>query len=192
MNINLEKIINEYLVCFPNEVERLKCLSDYLKNSTNDELCDWNNTKGHIIAGAFVYSKQDEKFLVLFHKELQMYLYPSGHCTIEDKSPFETAQREMIEETGLQDFDNLSLLDNKLIPVDIDTHMIPYDNSCNMLEHYHFDFRYLFMVDQVEDIVLDETESRDYKWIDKEELQKDKNFGNIINKLEKIITKKIK
>ncbi len=50
-----------------------------MKNLPDYKIVDWNNTNRHLTAGAFIYCKTEDKFLVLFHKDLQMYLYPDGH-----------------------------------------------------------------------------------------------------------------
>ena len=186
MKEKIELIINNYLEIFQNEKERLLLLKNYLKDSTNEELTDWNNVNGHLTAGAFVYCKREDKFLVLYHKDLKMYLYPGGHMDIQDENPLETAKRELKEETG---FENLKLLSNGdyLVPFDIDTHLIPYNARVNMPEHYHFDFRYLFLVENTNAVTFDNEEFSDYKWISSIELSNDKNYGNIVNKLKKML-----
>lgn len=101
-------IVNEYLSLFPNEKKRLSLLLDYLSHSTSEEITDWNNKKGHLTAGAFLYCKTEDKFLVLYHKDLKMYLYPGGHIDGEDESLLEAAKRELKEETALEKFDDQS------------------------------------------------------------------------------------
>lgn len=53
---------------FPNEKERQEQLKNYLNNYNEEQIVDWNNFDGHIVAGGFVYAKQNQKFLVLYHK----------------------------------------------------------------------------------------------------------------------------
>ncbi len=45
--------------------------------------------------GAFVYCKRDNKFLVLYYKDLEIYLYPRRNMDIQDENPLETAKREL-------------------------------------------------------------------------------------------------
>lgn len=175
-------IVNEYLNLFPNEKKRLSLLLDYLSHSTSEEITDWNNQKGHLTVGAFLYCKAEDKFLVLYHKDLKMYLYPGGHIDEEDKSLIEAAKRELKEETALEKL-KLFLVNKQEIPFDIDIHTIPFNERILMPEHYHFDFRYLFLISNIKDIVFDEQEFNDYKWISSKELSKDKNYGDIINKI---------
>ncbi len=185
---NLLKILNDYLLLYPEERQRQSQLVTYLKNHNDEEIIDWNNFDGHIVAGGFIYAKEEHKFLVLFHKDLNMFLYPGGHVNNNDKSPLQAAKREIMEETGLNNLEQLKLAKNELIPIDIDTHLIKYNDRLNLPEHYHFDFRYLFIVDKISKIKIEEDELSNYKWIDINELKNDLNYGKVANKILKILS----
>lgn len=186
MKDDVELVVSRYLKVFPDEKERLFMLEDYLNKSKSKEITDWNNKNGHLTVGAFVYCKKEDRFLILYHKDLEMYLYPGGHIDKKDKCLFDTAKRELKEETGLENLKPL-LINNEILPFDIDTHLIPNNDRVSMKEHYHFDFRYLFFIDKVSDINLDKEECKNYKWIKSFKLSKDKNYGNVVNKLERVI-----
>lgn len=188
MKSKIQFMINEYLKLFPNEREKLSMLLNYLSQSTNEEIINWNNENGHFTAGAFVYCKKEDKFLVLYHKDLKMYLYPGGHVDKEDKSILETAKRELKEETGLENLELLSMC-HRGVPFDIDIHLIPFNGNIKMPKHYHFDFRYLFFNENLSDITFDKEEFKNYKWISSKELSEDINYGNIISKLNKVLEK---
>ena len=115
-----------------------------------------------------------------------MYLYPGGHIDKEDKNILEAAKRETREETGLTKFKEV-LIGNKIIPIDIDTHRIPYNKRLNLKAHTHFDFRYLFILTEEEKIKQDTKEMGDYKWIDIKELEENNNYGKVVNKLKNIL-----
>ena len=183
----LLNLLKDYLKIFPNEIERQKDICAYLNNHESANIIDWNNFVGHIVAGGFIYAKKEKKFLVLHHRDLDMFLYPGGHIDISDTNPLEAAIREVTEETGIKDIKEVILSNNKLIPIDIDTHTIPYNERLNLPSHKHFEFRYLFTIETVEIVKLDYDESSEYKWISMEELYNDKNFGTIAKKINSII-----
>lgn len=188
MKNNLLNILDNYLLLFPEEKERQSRLFVYLKNANNTEIADWNNFNGHIVAGGFVYAKKECKFLVLYHKDLKLFLYPRGHINSNEKDPLQTAKREIAEETGLKHLEQLKLLEDEQIPIDIDTHLIQYNERLNLPEHYHFDFRYLFIIDEIPKIKIEEDEISNYKWIDIDELKNDLNYGKIANKIIKVLS----
>jgi 8-oxo-dGTP pyrophosphatase MutT (NUDIX family) len=183
----LLQLLNEYLTLFPDEEERQRKLISFLQNHSSDEIVDWDNFDGHVVSGGFIYSKEDNKFLVLYHNDLKMFLYPGGHVNGDDKDILFAAKREILEETGLKDLEQLVLLDNNLVPIDIDTHLIGYNERLNLPEHYHFDFRYLFIVNKISDIKIDNEELSDFKWISIDELSNDPNYGTVASKLKKFL-----
>ena len=189
MKTSLLNILNEYLLLFLDEKQRQQQLIEFLSNHTTKDFTDWNNFDGHIVASGFVYSLEDEKFLVLYHNDLKMYLYPGGHVDDNDNSILSAAEREVKEETGLVDFKLLELTKNKMVPIDIDTHRIGYNERLNLPEHFHFDFRYLFVIDKISDIHIDTEEMSDYKWIDINELRNDLNYGKVAKKIERLLPK---
>lgn len=189
MKNNYLKILDDYLLLFPEEKERQARLLGYLEKSNDKEIIDWNNFIGHIVAGGFIYAKEEHKFLVLYHKDLKMFLYPGGHVNDNEKNPLQAAKREIMEETGLSNLEQLKLSENEQIPLDIDTHLIGYNERLNLPAHYHFDFRYLFIVDKISRIKIEQNELSNYKWIDIYELKNDLNYGKIVNKIENIINK---
>lgn len=179
------ELINKYLYLFPEEKEKYKEFTEYLNN--NNDVTDWNNFNGHVVVGGFIYAKKEKKFLVIYHNDLKMYLYPGGHIDNSDLNPLEAVKREIKEETGITNINEIVLSDNNLIPMDINIHMIPYNERLNLKEHYHYEFRYLFTIDSIQEVTLDTTESSSFKWIDINELKDDKNFGEIVKKFEGII-----
>lgn len=188
MKQQLLNILEKYLLLFPEEHERQKALIQYLQSHKYTELVDWNNFDGHIVAGGFIYAKEENQFLVLYHNDLKMFLYPGGHVDSNDINILSAAKREISEETGLTNLEQLKLSDDALIPIDIDTHIISYNERLNLPEHYHFDFRYLFVITRIPDIKIDTEEMSGYQWISLDELTNDPNYGRIATKIKKIIT----
>ena len=188
----LLNILNKYLEIFPEEKDRQTALLNYLNSHEDNEITDWNNFDGHVVAGGFIYSKEDNKFLVLYHKDLKMYLYPGGHTDAKDKNPLEASKREIQEETGLSNLEQLIIENDEMLPIDIDTHIIGYNERLNLPQHYHFDFRYLFIIDRIENINIDVEELENYKWIDINDLYNDSNYGSVASKIERLLSLKKK
>jgi hypothetical protein len=69
----IEKLLIDYVVKYPGEKSRLKELKNYLKNTNDNDMCDWDNMSGHLTASGFIYSKSTKKFLVLYHNDLKYY-----------------------------------------------------------------------------------------------------------------------
>lgn len=182
MNNTIKYILDKYLVMFPEEKQRQQRLLEYLKNNKDKQIIDWNNFNGHIVASGFVYAKREDKFLMLYHKDMEMYVYPGGHVDIDDKSILDAAIREVKEETGITKFDQLEICNDKLIPIDIDTHEISYNERLDLPKHYHFDFRYFFIIESITNIEIDKNEHLEYKWISREEFSKNSDYNRILKK----------
>ena len=188
----LLNILNEYLKIFPKEIERQQELIKFLNNHKEEQITDWNNFDGHVVAGGFVYAKDEQKFLVLHHKDLNIFLYPGGHIDKDDRNPLDASIREINEETGLKNIIEFTISNNELVPIDIDTHLIDYNRRLDLPEHYHFEFRYLYVIDKIENINVDSNESSEYRWISVEELKQDENFGKIADKFDLLNLKNIR
>ena len=177
------QILNEYLLIFPEEKESKKQLFDFLENNNDDEIIDWNNFKGHLVASGIIYAKKEKKFLVLYHRDMKLFVSPGGHMDNGDKNPLETVKREIVEETGLSNFKQYKISENELIPINIEIHDIKYNERLNLSAHYHFDFKYLFIIDKIVDIVIDKDESSEYRWVDVNEIRNNTKLIEIIKKM---------
>lgn len=187
MKETLLKILKEYIKAFPEETQRQEEYKKYLEKAEGDEVADWNNFNGHAVATGFIYNKETKKFLVVHHRDLDMYLSPGGHVDIEDENPLNTAKREVQEETGLKNLEYINVNENKLIPIDIDTHIIEYNKRKNLPEHHHFDHRYLFEISKTKEIKIAEEELSEYKWVEIDKLTRNPSYAIIVNKLKKLI-----
>ncbi len=186
MKTELVEILNKYLELFPDEKLRLKEFISFLENSSDEKIIDWNNFLGHVVASGFVYSIKDKKFLVLFHKDLKMDLYPGGHLDQKDKSVLDAAIREIKEETGIENFKELPIDSDPMVPLDIDVQDIPYNERLHLPTHLHFDFRYLFLTLHVLPVKPDEEEMDRYQWISLEKMRYN-GYGVIVDKIETLL-----
>ena len=65
-----------------------------------DAFARWHFTPGHITATGLVLAPDGESLLVVHHRRLDRWLLPGGHVEPEDAEIWDTARREVIEETG--------------------------------------------------------------------------------------------
>ncbi len=187
MKDQLVGIVNEYIKVFPEEASRQQKLLDYINETQVENVLDWNNFNGHIVASGFIYARKEQQFLMIYHKDLHCFLYPGGHIDPKDENILISAIREVKEETGITDFKEFQVSKNNLVPIDIDMHLIDYNHRLDLPEHYHFDFRYLFIIDKIIEVQIDKEESLEYKWVGIEEFEKNNNCGQVLEKIKKII-----
>ncbi len=185
MKIALEEILVKYSQYYKNECNELKQLEDFIKNGS--DIYNPRNLIGHITASGFIYSRNDKKILLLEHKKLNKFLQPGGHVDENDNSLLDTARREIYEETQLKELELVNIFCDKNVPFDINTHYIPENFKKDMPPHYHHDFRYLFIVEDSSKILIDNTESNTYKWVDIAELRTNPQFERVINKIFNIL-----
>ncbi len=76
-------------------------------------------TPGHITCTGLVLHPERNAFLLVHHHRLRRWLLPGGHVEPEDVEIWDTARREVLEETGAL------LLAEQPILVGIDVHGIP-------------------------------------------------------------------
>ena len=179
----IEEALKQYLNKYPEENDRQSQFKQFLENSNDEEVTDWNNFNGHVVASGYVYAKKEKNFLLVYHKDFKKFIYPGGHIDKEDISPIQAARREVAEETGLVNIQNVSNFEDENVPIDIDTQKIEINKRLNLPQHYHFDFRYLFIIDEIQKIKIDAEELAEFKWLGIEELENNKSFKNVIEKI---------
>ena len=189
MKNKIEKIVNDYLEYYPEEKDNMFKLIELINHNKENisNLFNRKNFEGHITASGFIYCLSEDKLLLLEHKSLNRFLQPGGHVEKDDSEMISTAKREILEETGIKDLESVSISDDVNVPFDINSHFIPANPKKQEDGHYHHDFRYLFVVDKVEDITIDYNESNDYKWVSVSDLLNDERFGLTIKKIVSLI-----
>ena len=116
------------------------------------------NPEAHLTGSAFVLD-ENGRLLMTFHRKLSRWLQLGGHSEPSELDLADTAMREAREESGLPDLIFHPVFGNRVFDVDI--HSIPARKE--ILEHQHWDFRYVFLTQNPDRIRLSE-ESRDLRW----------------------------
>ena|SRR5579871_4745572 len=113
-------------------------------------------TPGHITSTGLVLHPSRAAFLVVFHGRLERWLLPGGHVEPEDSEIYETARREVKEETGAR------LTGEPGHLVGIDVHGIPPRGE----EPFHLHHDLIFAFRSASPEVLPTEEVRHVVWCD--------------------------
>jgi len=112
-------------------------------------------TPGHITATGLVLAPDRERLLLVHHRRLDRWLLPGGHVDREDAEIWDSARREVIEETGAQ---LVAAARPRLAGLDV--HGIPLKHG----EPYHLHHDLIFQFQAfTEDLQVSE-ESRAVAW----------------------------
>lgn len=114
-------------------------------------------TPGHITCTGLVLHPERDAFLLVLHRRLDRWLLPGGHVEEKDAEIWDTARREVVEETGAS-----LIADPAPSLVGIDVHGIPPKRREPY--HLHHDLIYLFRA--ASDEVVPTEEARDVAWCD--------------------------
>ncbi len=172
MSDYIKGLFKRYLIKFPHERPRLEQLKTQLEKRGQD-IYSRANMQGHLTASALLID-DDERALLIHHKFLDIWIQPGGHLD-KDEWPYKGALREFQEETG---FEGVSMWDwhesNANIPIDLDTHAIPANESKQEGEHFHHDFLYVLRLSdagqQGSALSIDLNEVKDSSWVPLTEL----------------------
>ena len=165
MNYPYKKYILEtlekYKKYFKNEEKRFELLEKQLQG--NENLWTRKNFNWHLTASAYIFDKSMQNFVVIHNINLDKWLVPGWHWEEWDWEMQNTAKREAMEETWLSQLKLFSWHNqNEMIPIDIDTHYIPENKKKDERQHFHHDFRYIFIYDW--DFSEINIEAQEIKW----------------------------
>ena len=178
-----KNLFEKYVSLFPEEKENFSVLLEQMQSEEN--IFSRKNFRGHITASGLVVSS-DGKVLAIFHNKLQKYLQPGGHIESDDKSLEYAAQREVIEEAGLQNIILHSWHKEFGSPILIDTHPIPENTGKQEDAHHHHDFMFIFSTENT-NVSLDQDEVSHFTWTDIDTVLKgDSNMAKALKKMQKL------
>ena len=114
---------------------------------------------GHFTGSAVVIDPESERFLLMLHTKLGLWLQPGGHADGEGDLAA-VALREATEETGIE---HLEVIEPA---VDLDIHRVdpPAEDA-----HEHHDVRFLVLAPAGAEVCGND-ESQELRWVDLDEL----------------------
>ena len=174
MEFDLYEVIKKYNPRDEKEKEIVEKTKEFLR--INNNCFSRTNLKGHITAGALVMD-EDGNVLLNHHKTLDKWLLFGGHSD-GDTNSLNVAKREVMEESGITEFDDLH---GRIL--DIDVHMIPENIDKKEPAHYHYDIRFLFIVRNKKFKISDE--SKGAKWMTIKQAKQVMNTPDKIRLLDK-------
>jgi 8-oxo-dGTP pyrophosphatase MutT (NUDIX family) len=124
----------------PDDVEAVHALRVQLQH--DEDVLSRSNMRGHITTSALVLDAALTHALVVHHRVFDMWLQPGGHYE-PPGSLWQSACREVAEETGLREIAPFPATDEPPAPFDIDTHPIPARAAKAEAAHRHHDIAYL-------------------------------------------------
>jgi len=132
-----------------------------LELSRAEAACERSHfSPGHFTASAFVLSPERSELVLIHHKKLGIWVQPGGHVEAADADLASAARREVMEEVGLSELEQLSTSDG-LTLFDVDIHLIPARKA--EPAHEHFDVRFAYVA-KTRDLVHSE-EVTDLRWV---------------------------
>lgn len=160
-------LLQDYLRVFPSEHARFGLLQRQL--AAGEDISVRSNMTGHLTSSAAVLSEDGSKVLLIDHAFLKKWLTPGGHYEGPD-GLFESALREVAEETGVDDAVAHAWTTSTGIPLDIDSHDIPAQPRKNEAAHVHHDFLFLATAPERADLSAQLAEVHAAVWAPLEQL----------------------
>lgn len=117
----------------------------------------------HFTGSALVLSADGQRVLLHHHRKLDKWMQFGGHCD-GDEDILRVAQREALEESGIEGLRPVSLL-----PLDLDIHEIPARPALGEPAHEHYDVRFLFVAPENAQFIVSD-ESLAIRWFSLEEM----------------------
>lgn len=140
----ISEIVSHYLRVFPDEATRLELLQSQV--AAGDVHNDRSTLPGHVTGSGIVLSPDLCKVALIHHKTFNVWQQPGGHWESDEPDPLAAARRECIEELGVTIARHVPLNPKyPQLPLDIDSHFIPANPKKGEADHYHHDFRYVFV-----------------------------------------------
>jgi 8-oxo-dGTP pyrophosphatase MutT (NUDIX family) len=168
--------LTQYLRANPTGLYQPKSAEALLAKLESQAFQQHQDSAGHITGSALVLDSSRKFMLLIFHPKLQKWIQPGGHVEAGEY-PFQTAERETCEETGLT-----ALRLTTTQPIDVDVHPIPAGKTP---AHLHYDLRYLFIYPETVESSREWQAELSCRWVELNEVERLTNEESVLRLLEK-------
>lgn len=169
MNLSTQALVERYLIHFPHESGRLDLLRRQL--ASDPAVFSRSNMTGHVTSSAAVLNPEGTEILLIHHRFLNKWLTPGGHYEGSGEL-FESALREVKEETGVAYAAAHPWTMASDVPLDIDSHSVPPRPDKREGAHVHHDFLFLAVAPIKADLKAQLSEVRAAAWTPVSDLEK--------------------
>ena len=154
---DISNALAAYLECYPDDAAALAEPVRLLAQGTG--FASRRNFSMHVTVGALLVC--GTQVLLVDHRAYGIPLQPGGHLEPTDQTLVGAAERELVEETGI-DPSSLSLASQ--IPVYVEYGKVPARPLKDEPEHHHLDFGYSFTTAKADVGRIQESEVRGAAW----------------------------
>jgi 8-oxo-dGTP pyrophosphatase MutT (NUDIX family) len=149
--------LGNYLECYPDEAE---LLSEPLRLlSQGGGFASRRSFPMHVTAGVLLV--RGAEILLVEHRAYGIVLQPGGHLEPADMTLPAAAERELVEETGI---DAASVVCLSATPVYVEYGRVPARPEKNEPDHFHLDLGYAFATADGDVGSIQESEVRGARW----------------------------
>ena len=154
--MGLRALLDAHLPADEVEASHLEKMRRLARAETGDPCARDHFEPGHFTASSFVLSPDGASVLLILHGKLHRWLQPGGHIDPEDIDVLAAAKREVSEEVGITELEQVG---SGLF--DVDVHRIPARKEDP--EHEHHDLRFLFQASSLNAVAGSDAKAA--KWV---------------------------
>ncbi len=159
----LLELLEAYRAVRPDEDETVERIRKLVVD--HEDCLERSCIPGHVTAAAWIVDSDRKRFLLTHHRKLDRWLQLGGHVDGEPEV-HRAALREAREESGMERF-QIVRTDDRILPIDLDVHVIPARDDDP--EHEHHDVRFLLIAEPGQELVISK-ESIDLRWFENDRL----------------------
>lgn len=152
---------------------------------TYSNLLDRSNQVAHFTSSAFVFNKTRDKCLMIYHNIYNSWAWTGGHND-GDENAFFVAQKELVEETGIQNFTPIT---TEIFALDVMCVHRHEKRGQFVPSHLHLNTTFVFEAEESDALFSNPEENSGVEWILISELEQKVNEAHVLPIYKKIIDK---